>query len=103
VKRTAHYLGLLFRSRLVGFASKEEMTTSRVPVVEQFLAGRPEGPIGMDEMADAVEDELAPAASDPDVPTLTDLASRRAGGPDESPDGPPTMEVDETATPGRAL
>lgn len=103
VKRTAHYLGLLFRSRLVGFASKEEMTTSRVPVVEQFLAGRPEGPIGMDEMADAVEDEPAPTEFDPDVPTLTDLASRRAGGPDEGPDGPPIMEVDETATPGRAL
>jgi phospholipid/cholesterol/gamma-HCH transport system ATP-binding protein len=56
VKRTAHYLGLLFRSRLVGFGSKEMMTTSKVPVIEQFLAGRPEGPIGMDEMADAVGD-----------------------------------------------
>ncbi len=44
VKRTAHYLGLLFRSKLVGFGSKEEMTTSKVPVIEQFLAGRPEGP-----------------------------------------------------------
>jgi phospholipid/cholesterol/gamma-HCH transport system ATP-binding protein len=53
VKRTAHYLGLLFQSRLVGFGSKEAMTTSRVAVVEQFLAGRPEGPISMDEMADA--------------------------------------------------
>jgi phospholipid/cholesterol/gamma-HCH transport system ATP-binding protein len=57
VKRTSHYLGLLFQSRLVGFGSKEEMTTSRVPVIEQFLAGRPEGPISMDEMADA---ETAP-------------------------------------------
>jgi phospholipid/cholesterol/gamma-HCH transport system ATP-binding protein len=57
VKRTSHYLGLLFQSRLVGFGSKEEMTTSRVPVIEQFLAGRPEGPISMDEMADA---EAAP-------------------------------------------
>jgi phospholipid/cholesterol/gamma-HCH transport system ATP-binding protein len=53
VKRTAHYLGLLFQSRLVGFGSKEAMTTSAVPVIEQFLAGRPEGPISMDEMADA--------------------------------------------------
>jgi phospholipid/cholesterol/gamma-HCH transport system ATP-binding protein len=53
VKRTAHYLGLLFQSRLVGFGSKEAMTTSVVPVIEQFLAGRPEGPISMDEMADA--------------------------------------------------
>jgi phospholipid/cholesterol/gamma-HCH transport system ATP-binding protein len=55
VKRTAHYLGLLFRSNLVAFGSKEEMTTSTVPVIQQFLAGRPEGPISMDEMADAEE------------------------------------------------
>jgi phospholipid/cholesterol/gamma-HCH transport system ATP-binding protein len=55
VKRTAHYLGLLFRSKLVGFGTKEEMTTSEVPVIKQFLAGRPEGPISMDEMADAEE------------------------------------------------
>jgi phospholipid/cholesterol/gamma-HCH transport system ATP-binding protein len=53
VKRTAHYLGLLFQSRLVGFGSKEAMTNSGNPVIEQFLAGRPEGPISMDEMADA--------------------------------------------------
>ena len=52
VKRTAHNLGLLFRSKFVGFGTKEEMTTSKVPVIEQFLAGRPEGPISMDEMAD---------------------------------------------------
>ncbi len=65
VKRTAHYLGLLFRSRLVGFGSKEMMTTSKVPVIEQFLAGRPEGPIGMDEMADAVGDT---PDSDDEVP-----------------------------------
>lgn len=53
VRRTAHYLGLLFRTKLVGFGSKEEMIMSKVPVIEQFLAGRPEGPISMDEMADA--------------------------------------------------
>jgi phospholipid/cholesterol/gamma-HCH transport system ATP-binding protein len=53
VKRTSDYIGLLFQSRLVGFGSKEQMTTSGVPVIQQFLAGRPEGPISMDEMADA--------------------------------------------------
>jgi phospholipid/cholesterol/gamma-HCH transport system ATP-binding protein len=57
VRRTAHYVGLLFRSRLVAFGSKEEMSTSEVPVISQFLEGRPEGPISMDEMADA---ELVP-------------------------------------------
>jgi phospholipid/cholesterol/gamma-HCH transport system ATP-binding protein len=75
VKRTAHYLGLLFRTRLVGFASKEEMMTSRVPVIQQFLAGRPEGPISMDEMADEV-DLVDSAATDGDV---------AASGPSSSP------------------
>jgi phospholipid/cholesterol/gamma-HCH transport system ATP-binding protein len=78
VKRTAHYLGLLFRSRLVGFGSKEMMTTSKVPVIEQFLAGRPEGPIGMDEMADAVGDI---SGSDDDAPR-------------EAPSPPPSPPVD---------
>ncbi|MGH9172591.1 MAG: ABC transporter ATP-binding protein [Acidimicrobiales bacterium] len=64
VTRTAHYLGLLFQSRLVGFASKEAMTTSEDPVIKQFLAGKPEGPISMDEMADAeVVDSAATAAA----------------------------------------
>ncbi len=111
VKRTAHYLGLLFRSKLVGFGSKEEMTTSRVPVIEQFLAGRPEGPIGMDEMADSIEGQPglpetmgAPVGLDQDVPTLTDIASRRTGDLDEDPDGPSTMVTDQPATKtGRAL
>jgi phospholipid/cholesterol/gamma-HCH transport system ATP-binding protein len=55
VNRTADYLGLLFRSRLVGFASKADMLASHDPVIAQFLAGVPEGPIGMDEMADAAQ------------------------------------------------
>jgi phospholipid/cholesterol/gamma-HCH transport system ATP-binding protein len=70
VKRTAHYLGLLFRSRLVGFGTKEAMTTSTVPVIQQFLAGRPEGPISMDEMADAEEGDVVPAVPERDDPTL---------------------------------
>jgi phospholipid/cholesterol/gamma-HCH transport system ATP-binding protein len=63
VKRVAHYLGLLFRSQLVAFGSKEEMTNSGVPVIEQFLSGSPDGPISMDEMADA---DLEGEASAPD-------------------------------------
>jgi phospholipid/cholesterol/gamma-HCH transport system ATP-binding protein len=68
VKRTAHYLGLLFRTKLVGFGSKEDMITSKVPVIEQFLAGRPEGPISMDEMADAEVVE-ATMPHEPDAPS----------------------------------
>ena len=46
------------------------MTTSTVPVIQQFLAGRPEGPISMDEMADAEEDVVLPAGTDVGPPTL---------------------------------
>ena len=51
VMRTADYIGVLFRSGLVKFASKEEMATSDHPIIRQFLAGRAKGPIGMDELA----------------------------------------------------
>src|SRR5688572_1350020 len=51
VMRTADYIGVLFRSGLVKFASKEEMVTLDEPIIRQFLAGRAKGPIGMDELA----------------------------------------------------
>ena len=53
VMRTADYMGILFRSSLVKFASKADMVATDNPIIQQFLAGRPEGPIGMDEMADS--------------------------------------------------
>jgi phospholipid/cholesterol/gamma-HCH transport system ATP-binding protein len=52
VQRTAHYMGLLFRTGLVAFGSKAEMTASPNPIIRQFLAGSAEGPISMDEMAE---------------------------------------------------
>ena len=58
VMRTADYMGILFRSKLVRFASKEEMRTSDNPVIRQFLTGKAAGPIGMDEMADSGEENL---------------------------------------------
>jgi phospholipid/cholesterol/gamma-HCH transport system ATP-binding protein len=51
VMRVAEYMGVLFRSGLVKFASKEEMKTTDNAIIRQFLAGRARGPIGMDEMA----------------------------------------------------
>ena len=74
VMRTADYMGILFRSKLVRFASKEEMRTSDNPIIRQFLTGKAAGPIGMDEMADSgdidakLEDypELAEADDVPD-------------------------------------
>jgi phospholipid/cholesterol/gamma-HCH transport system ATP-binding protein len=53
VMRTADYMGILFRSKLVRFASKDEMRNSDNPVIRQFLTGKAAGPIGMDEMADS--------------------------------------------------
>ena len=57
VMRTADYIAVLFRSNLVRFASREDMARDRNPVLRQFLAGMPRGPIGMDEMADAGDQE----------------------------------------------
>jgi phospholipid/cholesterol/gamma-HCH transport system ATP-binding protein len=53
--RTAEYMGVLFRSELVKFASKEEMRNSKNSIIRQFLAGKSRGPIGMDEMASDVD------------------------------------------------
>ncbi len=53
--RIADYMGVLFRSNLVRFASKTDMTSDTNPIIRQFLAGKSEGPIGMDEMADSDE------------------------------------------------
>ncbi|HTZ44257.1 MAG TPA: ATP-binding cassette domain-containing protein [Jatrophihabitans sp.] len=46
-------LGMLFRRELVLFGPREVVLTSDEPVVEQFLNGRREGPIGMAEEKDA--------------------------------------------------
>jgi len=60
--RTADYMGVLFRSGLVKFASKDEMMSTDNRIIRQFLAGRAKGPIGMDEMSDddetGIEGEL---------------------------------------------
>ncbi len=54
-------IGLLFRRELVMFGPREKLLASDEPVVEQFLGGRMQGPIGMAEEKDAaqVEQELA--------------------------------------------
>ncbi|MGH9029530.1 MAG: ABC transporter ATP-binding protein [Acidimicrobiales bacterium] len=65
VMRTADYMGLLYRSRLVAFGSKDAMTSSTDPIVKQFLSGKAEGPIGMDEMAEADTDNATPAMGVP--------------------------------------
>src|SRR5438477_2722522 len=56
VMRVAEYMGILFRSGLVKFASKAYMEKTDNRVIRQFLAGRASGPIGMDEMSDEGDD-----------------------------------------------
>jgi phospholipid/cholesterol/gamma-HCH transport system ATP-binding protein len=51
VMRTSDYIAVLYRAGLVKFASKQEMRTTKDKIIRQFLAGRAEGPIGMDELA----------------------------------------------------
>jgi phospholipid/cholesterol/gamma-HCH transport system ATP-binding protein len=60
VRRTADYIGMLYRSSLVRFGPANEMFTSQRALVKQFLAGSSVGPISMDEMVDAArgEDEI---------------------------------------------
>ena len=59
-------LGLLFRRELVMFGPREVLLTSDEPVVEQFLNGRREGPIGMSEEKDAGQVAAELAALDAD-------------------------------------
>ncbi len=90
--RTAEYMGVLFRSNLVKFASKPDMLATDNPIIQQFLAGRPEGPIGMDEMADAggdasryIEGDTAALAfgplARPGEPALVGACAQRPAGP----------------------
>jgi phospholipid/cholesterol/gamma-HCH transport system ATP-binding protein len=75
VMRTADYMGLLFRSRLVAFGSKQDMCSSTDPIVHQFLSGKAEGPIGMDEMA-----ESEPRTETMSPPVGAAVGARRAVG-----------------------
>lgn len=79
VRRTADNFGILFRSRLVAFGSKAQLTAAHIPIVDQFLAGRMEGPISMDEMADA-ETAPPPGAAGPPP-----AGAAAPGGPLEEP------------------
>jgi phospholipid/cholesterol/gamma-HCH transport system ATP-binding protein len=68
-------IGMLFRRELVMFGPREVLLTSTEPVVEQFLMGRREGPIGMSEEKDAGQ-------------AAAELAALRAGGTSGTLGGP---------------
>jgi phospholipid/cholesterol/gamma-HCH transport system ATP-binding protein len=69
VMRTAEYMGILFRSGLVRFATKDEMLEDDNPIIRQFLAGRARGPIGMDEMANDNDGDWADDPNDDQIMT----------------------------------
>ena len=69
VRRTADYVGMLFRSHLVGFGPAKQMLESQRPLLKQFFAGSEHGPIGMDELTDA---DAADEGITPDGVPVTD-------------------------------
>jgi phospholipid/cholesterol/gamma-HCH transport system ATP-binding protein len=70
VMRTAEFMGVLFRSGLVKFASKKEMQATDNRVIRQFLSGGAKGPIGMDEMSDEDEDDASTDLSTAKIMTV---------------------------------
>ena len=70
VMRTAEYMGILFRSGLVRFAAKDQMTSDTNPIIRQFLAGRARGPIGMDEMANDNDEGWTADLTDDQIMTV---------------------------------
>ena len=70
VMRTAEFMGILFRSGLVKFDSKDNMKTTDNPIIRQFLAGRAKGPIGMDEMSQD-EGEMGELTDDDDAEIMS--------------------------------
>jgi phospholipid/cholesterol/gamma-HCH transport system ATP-binding protein len=47
-RRIAEYLVVLWRGRIVQSGDRDDMFTSPNPFVRQFLAGQPQGPLGME-------------------------------------------------------
>jgi phospholipid/cholesterol/gamma-HCH transport system ATP-binding protein len=70
VMRTAEFMGVLFRSGLVKFASKAEMQKTDNRVIRQFLSGMAKGPIGMDEMSDEDEEDASTDLSKAKIMTV---------------------------------
>ena len=56
-------LALIFARKLVCFDTRENMLKSKLPVVQQFLTGSVDGPIGMSEEKDAGEGAVAALAA----------------------------------------
>jgi len=79
-------IGMLFRRNLVMFGPREVLLTSTEPVVEQFLNGRRQGPIGMSEEKDAGQAaaELAELRGQAGVPEIIPQLQAASGLPERA-------------------
>jgi phospholipid/cholesterol/gamma-HCH transport system ATP-binding protein len=91
VRRTADYVGMLYRSSLVRFGPASDMFTSDRALVKQFLAGSSVGPIGMDEMVDAERGEA-------DLAALLAEEDGSGGRPRADGDGVDTLQLPAAQT-----
>jgi phospholipid/cholesterol/gamma-HCH transport system ATP-binding protein len=92
-KNVADFIGMLYRRNLVKFGPAEEMFTSEIPVVRQFLAGATDGPIGMSEEKDSTKAQSSRGMTAEE----TEALERDGGAPDdlEKPPPPPARQADE--------
>jgi phospholipid/cholesterol/gamma-HCH transport system ATP-binding protein len=63
-------IGIMYNEKLAMFGTREEVLTSKEPVVAQFLHGRRHGPIAMDESTDESEQSEEERSTDADLPPL---------------------------------
>ncbi|WP_258343698.1 ABC transporter ATP-binding protein [Saccharopolyspora gregorii] len=79
-------IGMLFRRNLVMYGPREVLLTSTEPVVEQFLNGRRQGPIGMSEEKDAGQAaaELAELRGEQGVPHIMPQLEATPGLPERT-------------------
>ena len=90
-RRVADFIGMLYLRNLIQFGPKDEMFTSEIAAVRQFLAGATKGPIGMSEESDQGRKAVSTSGLSAEE---TDELERAAGAPQG--DGPPrTAKRDE--------
>jgi phospholipid/cholesterol/gamma-HCH transport system ATP-binding protein len=94
-KRVADFIGMLYRRNLVKFGPAKEMFESDIPVVQQFLAGATEGPIGMSEEKDSTKTADA-------MRSASEVAAEQAAGSGSS-DGSGDGSDDSDGQPGSQI
>jgi phospholipid/cholesterol/gamma-HCH transport system ATP-binding protein len=86
-------IGMLYRHRLAAFGPREVLLTSAEPAIEQFLAGRRQGPIGMSEEKDAAQAQRE----------LAEVSHELAGPPELKPQLTPSPGMPEREAAARRI